>query len=94
MFKKRKKDDLQNSNLEGFCENYISLCIWGDGPGRPHDNSYLLTEKKMDVANNRLTLFFDGNEKCTLVNPIDVVWNGKLFTAKSADRIIWEFYYY
>lgn len=75
-------------------KNYISICIWGHGPGRPYDNSYRLKEKKYDETKNTLTLFFEDNEKCIIINPVEMVWDRKKLKVKSAEKIIWEFYYY
>lgn len=72
----------------------MSLCIWGDGPRRPHDNAYILIRKEVDAENKIITLYFDGNEKCTIFNPIDIEWKGMRLKVKSADKIIWEHYYY
>ncbi|MDL2292880.1 hypothetical protein LJC17_04780 [Acholeplasma sp. OttesenSCG-928-E16] len=74
-------------------ENYISLSIWGEWlGGRISENAYLLTkeEKKEDV----ITLYFNGNEKCTIIKPVGFSHQGRHLTLSSAEKIIWEFYYY
>lgn len=40
-------------------KNRISLCIWGDGPGRPYDNSYIL--ESISYEANILHLCFQGS---------------------------------
>lgn len=72
----------------------MSILFWGYGPGKPFDSSYTLIKREIDTEKNDITLYFDGNEKCTIINPIGVQWDGKLPTIKSADKIIWESYDY
>lgn len=72
--------------------NYLSLCIWGDGPGRPYDNIYML--KNITFDNNTLHLFFDGDEECIISNPTNINFSEKSLKVDAANKIIWKFYYY
>jgi hypothetical protein len=72
----------------------LSVCIWGDGPGRPYDNSYILTRKEFDKENNIIHLYFDDNEECIIYNPQDIIYDEILFKIKRADKIIWKSYSY
>lgn len=81
-------------NLVEALKNRISICIWGEWlGGRIGENAYLLVneERKDD---NTVVLHFEENEKCTIINPVEMIWKGKQLSVKSADKIIWEFYYY
>lgn len=93
MFKRRNKNETDTEPEKPLVKQ-ISLCIWGDGPGRPYDNIYTLVRKEMNEAENLLTLYFDENEKCTVFNPSGVEWDGMRFKVETADKIIWQFYYY
>jgi hypothetical protein len=76
-------------------DKYISICIWGEWlGGRPGENAYLLIGREYDKKDDKLILNFNGNEKCTIINPIKMEWKGKCLLVKSAQKIIWEFYYY
>ncbi len=73
-------------------ENYLSLCIWGNGPGRPYDNVYIL--KNITCNNGTLHLLFQGDEECIISNPQGVVFSEEGLKINNADRIIWKFYCY
>lgn len=80
-------------NLVDKLHKRISICIWGEWlGGRIGENAYLLEKEEKKVEN--VILYFSENEKCTIVKPVNMLWNGKRLSVKSADKIIWEFYYY
>lgn len=74
--------------------NSISLCIWGNGPGRPFDNAYSLLHKEEDNLNKTIKLFFEGNEECVIESPLGVSWKGNCLRVICAEKITWKFYLY
>lgn len=82
--------------MDGFgvskFDNYGTLCIWQDGPGRPYDNVYFLD--RIVFVNSCLSLFFRDGEACTIYYPHSASCSRCRFTILSAEKIIWEFYYY
>ena len=73
-------------------KNYISLCIWGDGPGRPFDNAYILSNKI--IGKNFIQLCFEGWEECHIQNPQNIEITDVGIQIGTADTIIWKFYCY
>lgn len=81
-------------NLIEALKNRISICIWGEWlGGRIGENTYLLVKEERK-SDNIVVLYFDNNEKCIIINPRKMIWKGKVLSVKSADKVIWEFYYY
>lgn len=74
-------------------KNYLSLCIWGDGPGRPYDNLYVLKEITF-LDNHTLYLKFQEDEECIICDPQNMILSEKAFTIQSASKIVWTFYEY
>lgn len=72
--------------------NYLSVCIWGNGPGRPCDNVYEIN--KMEFEEDVLRLFFCGGEECSIFYPQNIVLTKHGLKIEHADRITWKFYYY
>lgn len=86
IFKETKKKE---SRMDG-----LSICIWGDGPGRPYDNVYHL-EKIADNNDGKvIKLYFSGNEECIIEEPSGVVLDKSHIKINSAKKITWSFYYY
>ncbi len=78
-------------------EEYIDLDlkIWGENFGIPNEG-FILT-KIENESDNKVTLYFLGDIKCTIINPIKMSFKslkGKRLKVKSADKIIWEGWYY
>ena len=78
-------------------EEYVSLglYIWGEKFGVPNED-FVLT-KIENKSDNSVVLYFLGNIKCTIINPIDMSFRPlkeKRLKVKSADKIIWEAWYY
>lgn len=78
-------------------EEYVSLglYIWGEKFGVPNED-FVLT-KIENKSDNSVVLYFLGNIKCTIINSIDMSFRPlkeKRLKVKSADKIIWEAWYY
>lgn len=71
---------------------YLSINIWGKGPGRPYNNKYILTKKI--YKKEMLHLFFENNEECLIYNPQNVIISKSGIKIEKARKIIWKFYYY
>ena len=71
---------------------YVSVCIWGNGPGRPHDNLY--TMKAVNYNDSVLSLEFDRGEKCRIVNPQNAKFGDKYIHIGKANTVVWSHYYY
>ena len=73
-------------------DNVVSLCIWGDGPGRPFDNRYTLLTKELIEKHIHLT--FDDGEECDIFDPSEILVLPNRVTIMNARRILWKYYYY
>jgi len=73
---------------------HLSLCIWGDGPGKPFDNVYTLIKEEIDEDNDTIKLFFGDNEECIIEKPSEVARDDRHFDVSKAKKITWKFYYY
>lgn len=71
---------------------YVSLCIWGDGPGRPFDNGYIVKDVKVDKE--QIRLLFDGGEECVIMSPEGIIVTNQRIIIAKAQKVIWKFYYY
>lgn len=69
-----------------------SLRFWGDCFGRPFDNFHRPVSAELDGG--ALVIRFDGGEKCVVFAPSGIVNERDIFRVESADKIIWEWYYY
>ena len=74
-------------------EEYISLglYIWGEKYSVPREG-FVLT-KIENKSDNSVVLYFLGNTKCTIINPVEMSFRRlkeKPLKVKSADKIIWE----
>ncbi|MDR1697628.1 MAG: hypothetical protein LBR37_01755 [Erysipelotrichaceae bacterium] len=92
MFKKNV-NYLENSN-DLLLDTYYSIGIWGDGPGRPFDNGYLLKRQEIDHEQKTIKLFFSSNEECIIERFHDMMVDNNRVTINRADRIIWKAYDY
>ena len=97
-FLKENFDYSKREYLETSLNNYMHLSIWGESIGGDiGGNTYRLVDQKLNENQDELILFFEGNEKCSIFNPIDIVKKGvggKRLIIKHAEKIVWEFYYY
>ena len=73
-------------------KNYLSLSIWGGGPGRPHDNAYIA--KKLLLNEDGLYLSFEDGEECRVFRPEGVVLSDQGIRIENAEKIVWKFYCY
>lgn len=73
-------------------KKYFTFCIWNCGPGRPFDNEYVLVDKL--YQNNAIVLSFESGEKCTIVNPTNIIDTETCLKIEQASQIIWSSYYY
>lgn len=69
----------------------FTLRIWDCGPGRPLDNEYILVDKL--YKDNAIVLSFEGGEKCTIVNPTNIIDTETRLKVEQASQIIWNSYY-
>lgn len=92
LFKKKIKK-IDNLAVINF-KNYVCLSIWDDGPGKPFDNAYIITEKQINIDSSKIFINFDDNEKCLIENPSKIITDNKRIIIESASKITWEFYYY
>ena len=91
---RKKRLKIKNQNLVENTSNYVSFCIWGDGPGRPYDNAYELKSKEIDVDQKIIRFQFNGGEECIVENPVGIDWGQKGVRIEKASKIIWKHYYY
>ena len=73
-------------------KNYLSLSIWGGGPGRPHDNAYIA--KKLLLNEDGLYLSFEDGEECRVFRPEGVVLSDQGIRIENTEKIVWKFYCY
>lgn len=73
-------------------KNYLTLSIWGQGPGRPYDNIYIL--KKCRLNCNSLFLYFSEGEECIVSCPENISVSVNSFKITKAEEIVWKFYCY
>ncbi|MCH5163738.1 MAG: hypothetical protein J1F36_01835 [Clostridiales bacterium] len=78
-------------NMENI-KNFLNLCIWGEGPGRPYDNIYILSSLK--VEKNIIHMIFEDEEECIITNPQNIDISAKFIKIENATNISWKFYYY
>lgn len=71
-----------------------TLCFWGDWFGRPMDNYHTVKSAFLKEEDNELYITFDEGELCVIVNPVGIESNAKRFCVKSANKIIWQWFYY
>ena len=69
--------------------DYLSVCIWGNGPGRPYDNIYLL--QRIEYVKDIVHLFFCNGEECIIVHPQNLLFSPNGLKISYADKIIWKF---
>lgn len=69
-----------------------TLRFWGDWFGRPRDNFHRPVSAELDGG--VLTIRFDNGEKCAVFNPSGIVNEPDIFRVESAEKIVWEWYYY
>lgn len=69
-----------------------TLRFWGDWFGRPCDNFHrpVSAERNGSV----LTIRFDNGERLTVFEPSGIVNEQNDFHIESAEKIVWEWYYY
>ena len=75
-----------------YMNDYLSVCIWGNGPGRPYDNIYLF--QRIEYVKDIVHMFFCNGEECIIVHPQNLLFSQNGLKISYADKIIWKFYYY
>lgn len=73
-------------------KSYLSLCIWGDGPGRPYDNVYFLKDRI--ISEGFIHLNFSNEEECIIIDPSNISISERGIKIDKAKRIVWKFYCY
>lgn len=69
-----------------------SLRFFGEWFGRPYDNFYCPVSA--ELIDSVLTIRFNGGEKCTVFDPLNIVNEPNDFHIELASKIVWEWYYY
>jgi len=73
-------------------KKYFTLSIWNCGPGRPFDNEYVLVDRS--YKDDTIVLSFDDDEKCVIINPLNIIETETCLRIEKASKILWSFYYY
>lgn len=93
MFFKKIKNTNSDKDIKKSLE-YIVFCIWGDGPGRPYDNAYIIKDREIDNNHDFIRLLFNGGEECIIEQPRGINWGPKGIKINKAKKVIWKYYFY